>query len=230
MQFKFFQTKFVLFLWLIAGCSSVPLKLDPKVMYKRDMKISFDGQSYSGVAVLPDKASHEITIETKGKLDLLTITTCHREFTAENLSSGGIFGKNKYTFLYAPIPGIEDEYCPIDIGGYEALKGRHSWGFLDMKTKGENVEALLHCNGELKNVSGVSVCQSKLGLVEKINFSQEMAVAPSENCKTMISPDLKSYEFEVAPGVCVYKFRSRDNQYHRLTTIGYEDIVIRENP
>lgn len=220
---------FALVLFLATGCGSVPLKLNPTVLYKRDMSISFGGQSYVGTAVLPESQNYQITFETKGKLDLLTITTCHRELTAENLS-GGLFGKNRYTFNYSPIPGIEDEYCPIDIGGYEALKGRHSWGFIDLKTRDVSVSAVLRCNGEIQNTNGVSLCQSKQGLIQKIEFQEEMAAGNSGFCPKMKSEDLKHYEFEVGEGVCVYKFKSRNGEYHRLTSIGYQDIVLKEAP
>ncbi len=219
---------------IAVGCiGSVPQTLSPEHFYKRDMTITVNEIEAEGVLVVPRSADeiYEMTIENKGKIDLFTFTTCHREDTRE-IAKGGIFGrfKREVEFSYVPVPGIETgRYCPIKLGGYEMVKGRHSWGFLDFESSDHLLPARLSCSGDASDGLGVSICQSKAGLIQRIEFPEKTRVAAGRNsCPALKSEDGKLYEFEPSLGICVYAFEGKtSSRRHRLTVLGYEKILVR---
>lgn len=205
----------------------MPQGLDENMVYRRDAALKVNGVSADGTFVASRAPKYRIEISTKGNLDLLTITTCHREFSAEKLRSG-FFGKNRFEYEFIPVEGIEDVGgCPLAIGGYEAEKGRHSWAFVDFETPEATLPARVLCNGTDRQSRGVSICQSREGLLERIAFDVPVEVSPDPGCPLPPSIDKKLFEYPVNKGLCVYAFLARDGRFHRLTTIGYEGIVIR---
>jgi len=226
--------KYLLFLVLLSGCA-YPGKdqlAEQGVYYKRDMRIEVNGFQSEGVLVAPKAGKYKIEIKAKGELDLFTLTTCHREHTEEDAGEGGIFGsKKKVKYKYIPSKGIEDtESCPVQLGGYEKDKGRHSWGFIDFQDDAHTLPALVSCNGNQYNSSGVSVCQSKAGLLQRIEFTKPVLFDPTNNCAPLQTKDNKVFEYEIGKGECLYLFMERDGdgKLHRHTTVGYERILIRD--
>jgi hypothetical protein len=230
----FFMYAIIMAVFLIAfsGCTAAE-KVDSassEIFYKRDIKIEYGGKSYRGIAVLPSGVNYDIKITAAGKLDLFTFTDCHMEHTAEDAGQGGIFSrKNVVDFKYSrEFAGAS--YCPVELGGYE-VKGRHSWGFIDFQSPNETLPAKIFCNGYSENTAGVSVCQSKKGLYQKIVFPVGVETnLATDTCPMPISIDSKTFEFPTVPGLCVYAFRefSGARRFHRLTTLGYDKILIRE--
>jgi len=225
---------------LVNSCStkSIPDKLNPDVIYKRDMTIVIDGVEKIGVAVVPMKDTHKIHITAQGDLDLFTFTTCHREETAENAwnvtgRSSGLFKrtidkKREIKMEYTPTEIEKRGGCPIFLGGYEQEKGRHSWGAIDFETPEATLTARLSCNGEESTANGVSICQSREGLIQVIEFPTETKVLPSKGCEIGMEKAV-TYSFSLVKGHCVYAFMEiATKKIHRLTTIGYELIPIRK--
>ena len=106
-------------------------------------------------------------------------------------------------------------------------RGLHSWGFIDFEDIDHDLEARLLCNGKQSYPVGVSVCQSLNGLLQQISFPGEVNYAFSEECK-MKTKDNIVFDFEMTNGECVFLFRSKQNKkLHRLTTLGYQEILIR---
>lgn len=210
---------------LLPSCSTVTQKLDPSVYYKRDMSICVGGQCWEGAAVLPEQEAYQLDIKAKGQMDLFTLTSCHRDVSQEKLG-------DHTRVAYAPVPGMEDGGgCPIELGGYEKVKGRHSWGFVDLEDPGAKLPASLKCNGQSVQSRGVSVCQSREGLLESITFPGPVEfAAPKGACALPLSKDGLTYVFALSLGECVYAFMERapEHRIHRLTTIGYQSILIRE--
>jgi hypothetical protein len=215
------------------GCSPGPvtqiMDLENK-SYKRDVKIAFEGKTYHGVAVLPKRDKYDLEFTFAGKVDLFTFRTCHRELTQEDAGGGRIFGKNnKVSFTYVPVQGIEDHYCPVEVAGFEKDKGRHSQAFLDFQTPLEAANAVVLCNGSRIGYDGVSVCQTLAGLITKIIFTHPTSVKSADGCADPFSTDSKSFTILQSPGRCVYSFKEKTGtkDFHRLSTIGYQDITIR---
>jgi hypothetical protein len=211
--------KYLILFFMIASCTKPDGGTDiaaQNIFYKRDISISHDGTAH-------------------GKLDLFTWTDCHMEHTQEDAGRGGIFSqKNQVEFTYnRDYSG--SKYCPVEVGAYEAKNGnRHGWGFIDFESDEETVPATVYCNGYVEKTLGVSICQSKKGLMQKIVFPVAMETTmDDERCQMPISNDSKEFEFPMVPGFCAYSFREFDSgefggRFHRLTTLGYDKILIRE--
>ena len=223
----------IILLFLATGCSSVEQKLDPKVFYKRDMQIKVNGHVGEGVLVVPKSNSYKFDIESKGKLDLFTFSTCHREQTGEKMGKKGWFAdKRRRKFTYKPT-AIESESlaCPVQLGGFERKRGRHSWAFIDFEHESLNLPALVSCNGSVYNSRGLTACQSRAGLIQEIKFAQPVIVAEKNACIILSAKDKMTFRFKMPKGRCIFRFvnKAGPEKWHRMTTIGYEAILIREN-
>lgn len=217
----------------ITSCSTVHQKLDPETYYKRDMSIEIEGQKYEGTAVLPGKSRQEITFESAGKMNLFTFTTCFREYTQEDAHY--FFNKKKIKFKYAPEKTIElTGSCLIQAAAYNT-KGKHDWALLDIETPDTKLPATIKCNGKTWQSNGVSICQSREGLLQSIIFNVKVVVSPEasvrQECRNIDikSDDGKIYFYKIPNRVCVYNFMEILKPYreHRLNTIGYEEIRIK---
>jgi hypothetical protein len=219
---------------ILGGCAASSQQLNPAVLYKRDMLVTVNGFQGDGVLVAPKADSYTMQIDAQGKLDLFTLTTCHREQTREKAGEKGWFkDKSRVALEFIPVPGIESGgfACPLELGGYEQVKGRHSWALIDFEDPGTDLPAKLKCNGSESNTRGVSICQSRQGLVQEITFSEPVLAAEKGVCAPMkASADGKRFQFEMPKGQCTFRFltRSGAERWHRLTTFGYEQILIRE--
>ncbi len=211
-------------LTFVLSCSSLPeQKLDPNVLYKRDMAITINGKSWTGVAVAPQADKYDIKINTVGRNDNFTFTTCHREESIKNQ-------RNDVTFVFTPRKGLEDgDSCIADMGGFDKDKGRHSWGLVDFENPAYRVQASLDCNGQAVEANGVAVCQSLAGLRQRIKFKYPVKISPSVGCRMLTPADELNFVFEMVRGKCVYEFWEPSfSRRFRLTTFGYEQILIRQ--
>jgi len=192
---------------------SMPQKLDPLVFYVRSLKFIVDKREYTGVAVLPKKASYDIEIRSANDIDLLTIRTCAREFYGEKVGTGGgiIFWQNeqKYTYHYELDPDLEyGRICPMEIAAYNVKTGSHSWGYVDFATDEYTLPATWHCNGMVSQWDGVSVCQNRVGNKVKVKFSSSVIWNPSlAGMRCAILEGLQrgtEFEFFVPEGSCFF--------------------------
>ena len=221
--------------FLCLACGSVPQRLDPNVFYKRDIKLTVNNADYEGISVLPAAHEYDILIEPKGgaNIDLLLITTCHREFSAEKSTKGwSLFGgkKTQFTYKYQPVEGLEDDGdCLMRINSFEKDKGRHAWALIAFQHSKYQLEGVLACNGEVKNNRGVSVCQSKRGLIQSIQFPEAVRWAtPPEGCGVPVRRGTGLYELPISLGECIYTADTKAGRMHRLVTVGYEGVLVRE--
>lgn len=217
-----------LLLFILIACSNVHQEIDKGKFYRRDIEINVNGRSGDGVLVVPSSAKYEIKIKAPGKLDLYTITSCHREETGHK---DGIWKNKKMTYDYVPVPGIEDRGpCPVHLGAYEKTQGRHSWGLLDFEDPSATMPAKIKCNGEIYQANGVSICQSKEGLLQEIEFSEPMVADFDKACPQPKVIDNKVFQYAIGKGHCLHYFQEirGSGRIHRQTTIGYESILIRE--
>lgn len=218
--------------FLLVSCANVTQELNPDKFYKRDMDIKVNGYQGEGVLVVPRASSYSFDINAAGKLDLFTFTTCHREQTKEKAGERGWFrDKSRRRFVYKPAPLEAEGYaCPVDLGGYEQKRGRHSWGFVDFEHPDFDLPAKVSCNGFYYNSRGVTACQAKVGLMQEIKFP-EPVLAPLENvCIVLEAKDDMTFRYKMPKGRCTFRFltKSGKKRWHRMTTVGYESILIRE--
>jgi hypothetical protein len=216
----------------MAACQSTQMSPDkvPDRVYRRDMLVTINGKSSDGVMVVPRSSSYKIRVEGKAKIDLFTLQSCHREMLTSDIKNSGIWRtKSVVEVDYAPAPGVEDSgACPVQLGGYEKAAGRHSWALVDFESTDETLKANLFCNGDKSVGNGVSICQSRAGLIQKIVFERPVVFSPDKGCEIPESSD-QTWTFAIPKGVCVYYFaeKQKPNRAHRLTTIGYEDVLVR---
>ena len=201
-------------------------------VYRRDIKIKCNGSTFNGVGVLESAPAYKCEFTCPGKADLFTFETCHRHVTHEDAGKpGGIFNPNAVVkYEYRPSKIEDDGYCSIHIGCYEESKGRHAWGFLDVEDREHKLPSLVHCNGELERFNGVSVCQSRTGLIQTIHFDEVVKIYDDKKCRFEADgDDGESFNFKVVRGHCVYGFLGLvSGEIHRLTTIGYDAAPIRK--
>lgn len=216
---------------LLVGCSNLPQPLDSNKFYRRDIAVEVNGQSFEGVSVIPRASEYRMKIKPKGELNMVLITSCHREdsFTPGS-KGGGLFSKKDPTFdyTYRPQAGLEDSYCPLRINAFDkSNQGQHSWAFMDF-TGPETLQATMACNGELSVGNGVSVCQSKAQLIQSIRFPKNVRLSPDKECDTFPEKYGREFQFAIPLGECVYAFLSDDGEVHRLTTVGYQGVLVRD--
>ena len=226
------------------SCSTVDKdtqqQLSSDKFYKRDMIIHVNGQEGIGTLVAGQADKYLFHIEASGELDLFTFKSCHREWSKQkawNVETykRQLFWKKKIVHKKQIKFEIEltelekSRYCPVLMVGVERIGGRHSWGFVDFISKVETLPATLYCNGEKLEVKGVSICQTKNGLKQKITFKNEVSVVEKPGCAKMQTSDNKSFFWETTLKECPYPFvENGSGEVHRLTTIGYESIFIRK--
>lgn len=238
--------KISLFVWLsfglviglffiVTGCATFTAtqNLDPKVYYRHDIRFKIDKKTtIKGVGILPIKKVYSIEAITPGKIDLIKITTCHRQLSTEDIPKGWFKSGRNYKYTYRPTDPIETKgSCMIRFEAYEAGKeGRHSSGLIEFQTPTETVPALIRCNGGIHLSKGVSICQSWQGLEQEIKFTKpvRMAYGP-ERCKIEPAKDSTVFRFRMRPRECTYTFleKGTKDRWHRLQTIGYEEIPVR---
>lgn len=230
-------------LLLTAGCMTGPSQpasdalsaAQKGAVYKYDMTGTVNGTPFDGIGVIPYADKYQIQLVSRVDVDLLTITSCHRDFAAESVIDVNWFhSKRGYNYAYEPSAGIENSgSCLVRIGTYNRDKGQNSWGIIDFETPESTLPATNYCNGSTQQTNGVSICQSKVGLVQRITFDVPVRTAASalEPKCHFISQDQKTWEYELPAGECVISFHEIDPPYrtHRHSTIAYTDILIRGN-
>jgi hypothetical protein len=226
---------------LLVSCSTLQdlaspqiLKPDPKIVYRYDMKLTVNGVSSSGVLVVRKAPKYDIEIESKQTMDLLTVKSCHREMVLENVNERyGLFGTKRRNGKVGFTPQtLELEDCPLDLTGFSKDTGKHSFGFIDFENDIDKLPATLRCDGTAYQAMGVSACGARFGLVQEIEFASDVAVHPDANCplgEIASRSSGKKFIFPVIKGVCTYIFKEEagEKKTHRLTTIGYEEILVR---
>lgn len=218
-------------LGLFSCASLVDQRINPDIIYRRDIEVTINGKTFYGTGVANRADKYEMTIKARGVINMLTISTCHREHQFEFKDPSFFQKGNVVTWTYIPVKGIEDvKGCMMEIGAFEKNKGRHGWAAIDFNNGFESVPATLMCDGQIRNVGAVSICQAKYGLVQKIVFDRRMKVAPDrDECKILRTLDEKTYTFQMPDAECTYYFGDENGKFHRLTLIGYQSILVREN-
>lgn len=225
----FRKFRFLSFL-LLGACATSGGGQDPRKIYRKEMSVTVNGKRGLGTLVVPRETSYRIEVESRGRLDAFTITSCSREILIMDIKESGLFGsRRKYKFDYRPMKGVEeDSFCQLDLGGYDRVAGRHSWALIDFEHPDFKAPATVYCNGDTTQTVGVSICQSKAGLYQKIQFEGPVYLEYDKGCEVPEVDANGSLVFPIAHGRCYYAFQEKtgEKRFHRLTTIGYEEFLI----
>lgn len=218
-----------LFLFL-CSCSLVDQRLNPDVVYRRDIEVNINGVDFEGTGVPARAEKYDMVIKSPGTISMFTVTTCHRVVQFEPQTS--LFKRgDTVKWSYVPTKGIEDlKGCMMEIGVFDAKHGKHGWAAIDFMNGFETVPATLQCDGQTRAVGPVSICQAQSGLVQKIIFDRRMKVAPDrDECKVFRTVDEKMYTFQMPENTeCTYYFGSKEGEFHRLTLIGFSSLLVRD--
>jgi hypothetical protein len=221
------EMKAILLALLFLGCYNMPKDHDPMVNYRMDIKMTVNNKTAVGMMVSTKADSYNIKAILKGNADYFSLQTCHRHIPMEE--AGGFWNGKEVEFTYTPTYELEiNEACPLRLVGIEEDKARHSWGFIDFESPKRDLVAIVKCNGTTSSHKGVSVCQSKLNLIQEIVFENRVIAVVQSGCPKPESKDLKTYRYKVGDGYCVYAFEEYDStKKHRHTSYGYTQQLIR---
>tara|TARA_R100000781_G_scaffold105913_1_gene69795 strand:+ start:3790 stop:4476 length:687 start_codon:yes stop_codon:yes gene_type:complete len=209
------------FFVIIFSCSTPSDIIKIKTNYKKDLDFVVNNKSFKGIAVPKLSKSYLIEIETPFKINYVKIESCHREVVLRNVYHKKRIIKNrkKFQFNYKPI-GIEKE-CILFISALnEAGKGRFAQ--ILFQAKQYNIKAINFCNGQETTAKGVSLCQSKKGLVQMIHFDEDLEVRST--CPIMSYKGKKNFKYEPESGDCVFLFMGKD-RLHKLVSYGYNEVL-----
>jgi len=214
-----------LVLFFLLGCPSVRKDLQHKINYKKTLRFHINDKVYVGLSLPPIRKSYSIMVTAPFNLDFLKIETCHREIVLEKAfyRKRILKDKKKYKFFYTPTEIEKD--CPLFITAL-SQKGVYSFGEVILNHPEYSMQALNYCNGEVYESEGVSICQSKKGLTQLIEFGKKVIV--QSNCSVITLKGGRKFKYEVGSGDCVFLFFSIDkkNKIHKLITFGYEEIIL----
>jgi hypothetical protein len=229
----------LLFILSLYGCATTPAHVTGKI-YPRTLPMTVNGKAAVGIHVVDRASTYKIKVPVPKNADVVRLYTCHREsILYERERRGGIFGTGveiklpgrrepeatEHEFSISPPLEMENEgYCPMNV---EILNvdGMNYYGLIDVRN--EELPAFVACNGELYSTTGVSLCQARVGLVQRIQFKEPVdAKAITEGCDEPAPAGDGFFDVSVKPETCVYLFSAQD-KYHRMTVFGYTDLRLK---
>jgi len=207
------------------SCTSTGAIVDLGKNYRKGLQMQVNDRIGTGMMTVPIAKTLEITIQIPQKAEILRLSTCHRE---ESVEKSGWRDRTSHTWKIKLIEGIETiGECPIRIDALD-VDGESSWGFIDLVN--EDLSSTLQCNGIISWPKGVSVCQSREGLLQRIIFPGDTeGETISEGCPQPEPLKTKpGYNVPTGKGMCVYLFMDKDSgDFHRLTTFGYDAVYLK---
>lgn len=226
----------------ILSCASTPLSVPPatgpgpNTDFKYDLTGDINGTPFDGVGVIPLAKSYVLHVKSDVDVDLMKITTCHRDWDDQDhpIQDDWFKPKRQFTFEFTQADGIENlGTCLLRIGAYNKSGNPQAWATLDFQTPESTLPAFQKCNGAQGNTGGVSVCQSLVGLDEEIDFDMPVEVSSMimPQCKPHPPKDQKHWLYTLAQGECVvyYQEIAPPHRLHRHTSVGYKQIQLKPN-
>lgn len=227
---------------VIFGTSSQKATRTPIWVYKPDLQIILDGETFYGTAVSVISDSKDIQIQSQVSIDRVEISTCSRHDVCQ-VKGGTLacdparfkvdtdwFGNaGKYmTYHFSPDKKEHDDSCAnLEVSIFDKNQ-LAAWGYIVLRTDpAKNFAAHFTCNGTDWKFSGVSLCSVKAGTIQQINFDQ-----PVDNFRADQGCNIKKisdseFEFQPAVGWCRASF-GRALQYHDVILNGYDEVLIRD--
>lgn len=217
---------FIIFLFLLIflGCTTAQVTVKtPLYQYKPDIEIGIDGKAFDGMGAVPLSAKR-IQIISKAKLDLLMISSCHRNFTIERVDANWFGGsKKKYLYDYIPTTIESEEFCPLYIQAFDR-SGITAWGYIAFSSS-EKLTGKLICNGNTSS-NVVSVCASRAGFEQGLHFDKPIEkFVGSELCE-ITKLNEGDFRLRTKSGFCYATFYD-GKDFHRLVLLGYDEALIR---
>lgn len=202
---------------------------DPNKFYRLDLEMEWDGHLYKGIAVLPERPAYELRFKSPGKMDVFSFKTCSREEVREKSEFRG--SPYRAVVHYSPNEIELRGACIAEVSSYEKINGRNSSGLIDFEDGSTTLKAKILCGGETTHSNGVSICQQREGLLQKIKFKEVVVVKPDTGCALESGTRGMVFEFAIKRGLCIYTFMGvkPPHEVHRLLTYGYQEILLRRD-
>jgi uncharacterized protein YceK len=221
----------VIVMMLIAGsCSTIQTAIDPLKKYKLDLFMKNKEYSATGMMVLPKKDLYSIIFESEGKMDYFTFKTCSRETVI--IDGRRLLNRKEVQINYRPNEIEKSMMCAAQV--YAVSKDMTTMsGYIDFENDVDKASAILTCGEDTQKTYGTSVCQGRIGLIERIDFEDEMIVSPDEGCKNIRSENGtwqgKGFTINIERDYCIFVFMQKNPPHntHKLTTFGYDEILNR---
>jgi hypothetical protein len=172
---------------------------------------------FCGTAVLPDLEKYNMVIDSHAKIDFFVSKSCHEENTSENPNKGLFKKKDKFYLEYSPTVE-KGKTCPLYLGAY-SRRSKFGTALIAFESPRFKLPAIVECNGNTEHYNGVSICQSREGLIQQITFQEPVLIekpvkGPAVRPEGMIpcpalklSKDQKSVKiFKIPPRECIYFF------------------------
>lgn len=186
--------------------------------YQKDLVITESGMQIVGFGVFPERQQYNFHINSRHNPDRVRISNCHRDETLYSQS------KN-FSYKFTPNKLVERGNCILHFNFFDA-NGYHQFGSVVFNQKADTLQAKLSCNGVPPTFfEGTSTCQGKVDTVQAISFHENVRVVGE--CPLPKSEDGKFWLFKLTEGTCLYTFKSDKDEFHSLTTFGYNEIIKR---
>jgi len=213
----------LLLLLSLFSCSNINTKQDLSKVYKKDLYMSEGKREGTGVLVLPKQDNYSIFVESDGKINLLTFRTCSREIIIKDPRQG--LSRKKFTIKYAPNEVEKSGICQTEISAL-SIENENSYGFIDYEDAQATLPAVNVCGGVTESTGGVSICQERQGMIEKIKFNTVVVAAPT-GCELDKREGLE-FIYSVKNGICIVAFYEKKSPHriHRLTILGHQDQLL----
>lgn len=225
--------KYLLLLIVVMGCTSSQLQTqDPLVYYKNDLSFKFEGDKYFGPTVLPYREEYELTFIGHDRIHFFIFTTCARQVVIEK-------NKKKHKIIYRPELEKGKVACPAYVAAF-SKSGRHAQTVIMFEDPRYDLEATQTCNGSKSREKGVSICETKEGLLARLEFDEEVTQgaaikgSPTRRpdvgaCPKLPTKDNKTFNYMVANRECYNIFIGKKSRKKYITlNIGHEQVAVRE--
>lgn len=216
-------------LYFTTGCSSLQQKNPghpkPLYNYKADMEITIDGQKFDGMAVAALASPKEFTAVSRAKLDVLIVSSCQRYEKFEKVGNKWYGGSGRtFEYTYKPSATELAKGCALYLQAFDQ-SGLTDWGYIAFRTD-EKLGAEVECNGSTRSFAGHSVCQSKAGLEQAIQFPGPVKYfSADESCNIKRASESR-FTFRPVIGFCTAQF-SDGAEFHSLTALGFDEVFVR---
>ena len=199
---------------ILSGCATVQVPLSSST-YRKDLSIRSGSYQILGFGVLPQAQAYHLELRSRKDPELIRVSNCHRDVVFRNED-------DKFSYGYIPNRSVENGSCILQFTFLDS-KGYHQFGAISF-VDGETLPAVLSCNGEKYHAVGASTCQAKVGTIQVIEFEKPLQAKASTGCELPISNG-KAWQYKVKEDYCLYIFKSDSNEFHKLTTFGYNEVV-----
>lgn len=245
----FLTAFFILFCLVIAvilgGCSSQPTIEPTKVKYEMTLNGFIDGDDFQGVALGDSKKTHTILLNSVVDVNFFTLQSCHRFEKFEDIDKQNMFGRwlkinRQYQWQYNLAPGLEDTGdCPVRMCAYSKTVGAPpvACAAADFRSDKYTLPATNMCNGDFGPTSGSNLCQTQVGLKERLAFKEAVVMAPKlpadqlgqmnwikNQCQGSFDSTGMTFTYTVPSTECYAVFMQKASPYKRakLTVFPYD--------